>query len=643
MEALMHRHFPSCAPLLVWLAAGVFPGAPVAASDIEPPKVQVVDKFGVNLANGQVTHSLGTVSIGGALGLAHRVSVLANEFNYSGYRGFQDRYFARARNVALCTSPASCAPLNVMRVHDFDDTANFAYYVNGALQQSGDATSGYSYLPTADERHSLTVEGDDLVWTKPNGTVVRFYRGSSAAKRASLGGLLTSVLYPNGFAITVTNGGVSVNTNTGFQLRQFFEPDNRPMDKPNNPNIVAPPLATSAASGWSLLNPKYIRGINAAVEYCPWSSADCPLTHSWPTATFSWPPGMPRTMYLGDSTVKVTDAGGLTTSYKFRAYDLAYNQFGSVVPPYVAGREFSPRLVGIAPPGATATKFTYDYENLFAPNAGTGLDIRLQSAGIVKSATRLGAVGSYDMLFDFNGETQNSSNGVGGVTRVHLQGRFGDPGAPYYVDTEDGRVWYEETARAFIRQFDRNAAPRENYTYTRGNLTSITFNAATASAYTKLAEYPASCTPATRKTCNEAVRLRDANGNWTDYTYHAESGQVASITYPANKNGLRPQSRFEYEPKSAHYYDSAGAWISGAPIWMKTAEKFCVNSGAANGVCVGGDEVVTRFEYNHNNLLLTGMTVREPGGVIHRTCYRYDIYGNQSGVTTPNANLGSCP
>jgi hypothetical protein len=37
------------------------------AADIEPPQKQVVDKFGVNMANGQITHSLQTVSIGGAM------------------------------------------------------------------------------------------------------------------------------------------------------------------------------------------------------------------------------------------------------------------------------------------------------------------------------------------------------------------------------------------------------------------------------------------------------------------------------------------------------------------------------------------------------------------------------------------------
>jgi len=98
------------------------------------------------------------------MGLSHSVSVNANEFNYIGYRGFQDKFYARARNVQLCTSPAACNPMQAMRVHDFEDSVTFAYYVGGVLQQGGDATSGYSYLATGDERHTLEGIGNELVW-----------------------------------------------------------------------------------------------------------------------------------------------------------------------------------------------------------------------------------------------------------------------------------------------------------------------------------------------------------------------------------------------------------------------------------------------------------------------------------------------
>ena len=602
----------------------------------------MVDKLGVNMVNGQVTHSLNTVSIGGAMGLSHSVSVYANEFNYLGYRGFGDKYYARARNAELCTSPGSCSPMNVMRVHDWEDTVSFAYYVGGTLQQNGGVTSGYTYVAINDERHTLVASGNDLVWTKPNGTVVRFDRGTASPQPANKDGILTSVAYPNGFTITVTAAGGSVNTNTGFQLKHFYVPDERPMDKPNDPALInAGPLASSAASGWSSRNPKYVRGINAAVEYCAWTASNCTLTKSWPSATFDWPPGMPRTMFIGDSTVKVANAQGLTTTYTFRAYDLAYNEFGIVVPPYTAGREFSPRLQSIAPPGSGAVVLTYDYKNLFGPVVGFDYG-RLQKAGVITRATRQSLSATYNMLQPYYSDSQNGASGPGNITLVHLQARSGDPSAVYYADTGEGRVWYEETASGFIRQFDRIAAPRESYAYTRRNLTSITYSGG-SSQVAVIAEYPASCTPSTQKTCNQATRLRDKNGQWTDYTYHAPSGQVESVTYPANKQGIRPQTRYEYTQLSAHYYDANGSWINGSPIWMKTAEKSCINSSSTGNGCAGGDEVITRYEYNHNNLLMTGMTMTDPGGTTLRTCFQYDIYGNQIGDTQPKANLVSCP
>ena len=113
--------------------------------------------------------------------------------------------------------------------------------------------------------------------------------------------------------------------------------------------------------------------------------------------------------------------------------------------PFVPGRDFSPRLKFIAPPGGSANKLTYDYRNIFANFIV--FDARLQTAGVTKTAVRLGTTAGYDMLINFQGETQNS--GGGGVTLVHLQTYFGNPGAIYYADTQEGRVWYEENGRNF--------------------------------------------------------------------------------------------------------------------------------------------------------------------------------------------------
>jgi YD repeat-containing protein len=347
-------------------------------------------------------------------------------------------------------------------------------------------------------------------------------------------------------------------------------------------------------------------------------------------------------MYIGDSIVKVTDQASRVTTYKFHAYDLAYNEFDVVTPPYNPNEQFSPRLKEITPPGSSALKITYDYNNLFAGYL-FGLDRRLQTAGVVKSATRLGASNGYTINQQYIGtDTQNSSGAQGGIPLVHQQKYYGNPSATYYVDTLDGRVWFDENGRNFPKRFDRTASPIERYYYeTRSNLTKVTYNDPAGTGYQILAEYPATCS--NRKTCNQATRISDAKGNWTDYSYHAASGQVEKITYPANKENKQAETRFTYTLLYATYFNSAGVKVqSSNGIWMKTAEEYCIDSSASGGNCTGDDEVVTTYEYNHPNLLLTGMLVTSPDGG-RRTCYRYDDFGNQIGVTTPNANLSSCP
>jgi hypothetical protein len=479
-----------------WLLIG-----PIGAADIEPPQKQVVDKFGVNVANGQVTHSLSTLSIGGAMGLAQSVSVHANEFNYTGYRGFQDKFFAKSRFVELSTAPVY-SPRKVLRVSDPGGSADFKIYVNGVLCESTcNVTSNYYYVPSADDRHYLEVNGVYTDWTKPDGTIARFAGGTHAANI----GNLYQVIYPNGFTITVT-GNSSVNTNTGFQLKYLYEADNRPFDKADNPNLInVPPASTSAASGWSAANPKYVKGINSAVEYCAPAATTCSLSNPWPTVSFDWPAGMPRTMFIGGSLVNVTDPLGRITQYRFEAHDLAYAENGAVVSPYIPGREFSPRMVGVKTNNSTSENLTYQFKNVFGVDGSEfGMyDIRLQTAGVTKNATFNGLASGYDQTSSgYSGVTDtNNPNTTGGIAKVRPNPNInGNPTALEFVDTEDGRLTFESSSmRNFRTSWAPNTGPREDYEYTRNNMTRIVYRKNQSDQTDIVAEFPASCTPATRK------------------------------------------------------------------------------------------------------------------------------------------------
>lgn len=614
------------------------------AVEIEPPKIKLVDKYGVNMANGQVTHSMEVVNIGGAMGLSDTISVYGNEFNFTGYLGFNHKYYGRALEVILVnTAYGTLSPRRIMRVYGPSGSADFAFYVGGVLQDYGEATSGYSYVALGDERNTLEVSGDNLVWVTADGTVLTYYRGPMPVKFAKSGGQLVSIEYPNGLKVTITSAGMSVNTNTGYQLKRVYQAD------PTSCYGVTPSVRTSDESSWSLHNPKHVIGINAAYEYCPPTATSCTLQKNWPKATFDWPHCAPDIFFRQDAEASVTTSKGIKTTYKFHPYDLAYEreQLGVVADGYDVDQNFSPRLASVSVPNnSNETLFEYRYFNLFTTygNSEGWVDYRLQNSGVTAGASR-GAHGApYDIMRDSMYGVENLGGQNTGVTFVRLRTMVpGANGAIDYAETDDGRIDFENSPRNFPVAYYKKSSPIESYGYdSRGNLTSISYNGSQPYGYSVAAQYPANCTPTTRKTCNQATRMRDANGNWTDYTYHEPSGQVATVTHPANKAGIRPQTRYYYTQLSATYYDTMGVLAQGSPIWMKTSEEYCINSTATAGNCSGNDEVVTAFEYEPKNLLLKGVTVTSPDGV-RRTCYQYDIYGNQIGVTTPNANLGSCP
>lgn len=621
------------------------------AVQIEPPKTPTVDNYGVNLRNGQVSNTLPTVSIGGAMGLSHTISIYANEIDT--VDGFKDKFVAWGEDIQL-SDVASDNPHHIYRVHDSEDSADFAYYLGNTMQSDLDPTKTagtYSYKSIGDERHTLVRSGNTLLWTKPDGTIDTFWIGSSGGDAAQ--SILSEIKYPNGFTITLDGLG-NARTNTGFQVRRFFVDDTRGLDKPDKTWIRNVPRLPS---GWYTRNPKYIRAINNAIDYCP-NTGNCALTRSWPTATFDWPPGMPRTMFLNTATKSderdgagnvfyydgkwsVTDPSGGTTTYYYKAYDLAYDG-GAVVTGYTADQEYSPRLVGIKPPNSTGVRFTYAYKNNF--DHAALFDYRLSDSGLVTNASNMNASVGYDMqgVYYTDPVHQAYSSSYVSVNRVQLKVAVpfpvGQPGsyrgAMYLMEFDQGKMYFEHLPRNFAEHFEKFQPPSEWYTYTRSNLTKIAY--ASGGTPNVQAQYPPDCMSTPASYCNKPIWTKDQKGNQTDYTYHPQSGQIASITSPANEQGLRAQTRYEYTQLSARYYNGGSSKITGTPIWMKTAERSCANSNYVSGACGGGDEVVTRFYYNSDNLFLTSTTVNDQKtGKILTTCFQYDIYGNQIGKTEP--------
>ncbi|MDJ0642614.1 MAG: hypothetical protein QNJ15_07340 [Erythrobacter sp.] len=159
--------------------------------------------------------------------------------------------------------------------------------------------------------------------------------------------------------------------------------------------------------------------------------------------------------------------------------------------------------------------------------------------------------------------------------------------------------------------------------------------------------YPASCS--NPKTCNKPTSVVDARGNTTNYTYSAQHGGVLSVTGPADANGVRPQTRYEYAQRYAWYRRSNGTFAQGPTAhWLLTKEEFCRTTAAVGSGCAGGaaDEVVTTYDYGPNNgpnnLLLRGKVVTASGQSL-RTCYLYDEMGRKIAETQPNGTGSTCP
>jgi YD repeat-containing protein len=621
----------------------------VIYAQIPPPKIVVTDEFGVNLHSGQVTQSLNTTAIGGALGLSHSISTYANNFSIRGVKGYVDKFIYRnSQYVSMGDRVEGFAPTTfyAFRVYDLSDTADFKILSNGVVVPDGvNLTSNYSYVALGDERHTLVINGNYLDWTKPDGTLVKLNRGRPDAT-AGATARFEQIIYPNGFSITV-NSVLGVRTNTGFQLKYLYVVQDLPLNKPD---IASEWLPFAQHKHWTENNPAKIAAINSAVEFCADDAVSCSLTKTWPTATFIWPGGMPRAMYLGESVFSVLDAENRKTSYYFTARDLALSDAGILISGQTANVRFSPRLTSIK--HANGSLFTYEYKNLVGIEwtGATTLTKLVTEVGITRSAIKNEAGTGYSLGQPVNAgalATINKAYLPGGVTRDLLINPLYGDNLNYIITTtpnpaDTDRIIFEASFRNFPTSHTSSTGPSEYYYYTRGNLDVLS----KGNGIAIIARYPETCTPATIKTCNKPIWMKDPKGNQTDYTYHEPSGQLETVTSPANAQGIRAQTRYGYEQKFANYFqDTSGIKkISPTGIWLKTSEKTCMKTATSGDACTGGpaDEVVTTYEYTTDNLLLKGVVVAADGKT-RRTCYQYDIYGNRISETKPKAGLTSCP
>ena len=643
--------------LMFALLPGIYSAASYAQQkgDFIPlPQYSTLDALGVNVSGNTVAPTVNTVAIGGGMGLSHSITLQGNIFSVAYSRhGYRDKFAGGVRYSYLGKKQLTinAYPSNDLWVLDasaMGDSAQFVELCNGKF--TGDLPAN-SCAPTyyeavKDKRHTLAVKGNSVVWTKPDGTEVYF---NSSFLSRDTNGNFTKIVYPNGFTINIDY--FSVTTNTGYELKYDYVLDNRGVDA--SKSGIPYYGGYTVDPDWWQDNPKTILAINNAYEYCANQQGPCNnLVKPWPKVTFDWPGGMPKTFFMGNSVFRVTNPVGAVAEFNYQAQDANKRDDGSFMPGYPPNTNMSPRLVSIKPFGASQPNVSYSYKNLIrilsTPNGSSGYTDP-KDPGILTGASGIVGSSSYNSwdLAGYRGK------GYGGYRlSVDMNETYPTLMERVIADGGERTVLFDLTQMSNLVTDDKYTnASSKKYTYINNNVQTVTDQ---ATGVQEAGGYPASCT--NRKTCNKPA-WTSINGNITNYTYHNLSGQIESVTLPADKNGKRAQTRYEYMPLQASYFSASGL-ISGDPIYLKTAEKYCMNgnfngTGDGNSVFTGAcelganDEVVTRYEYDTTkNLHLKGKTVTavNTAGVptVKRTCYQYDIYNNLIGEIQPNANAASC-
>jgi len=584
-------------------------------STLEPPRVQLVDRNHVNMVSGSLNLSLTDLHIGtDALGLTHTIS------SYGGYfHGFSETYMG-SLYTAYINVDLSGNKRPVKRVNTGESITDFEI-------------SGNNYTPLGNPQDRLVKSGDTHIYTSSNGTEYRYTPAGP-----SVADLLREIKYPNGYTVTVHRGMNAsgkvyrgVTTNTGLQFKQIFNEQH--------------------GSSWSRTMPDHILAINNAVEYCSPTASDCNLSHDWPKVTYKWTPGpMPNALSMTPVVFRVTDAIGRVTEYHHEPFD----RFAGSAGP--EGQHFVPRVIRIkdAISNSGVSSIDYEYENVIGwrqVNSNYAYKTVLEEA-VIKTARVQNENWRYSVSNQsptgYGGtEVMKTTNGYGAIKQVRVHQIRS---VPAQIVTDNETIDLRSTYDNRVTSISYPEGNRLVFQYdSRGRLTSRTLRSGVNSGPGDIemkAEYPSGCP--NRKTCNKPTRVEDAMGNPTDYTYHGSSGQVATVTGPPDRNGVRPQTRYSYEQYYAWFKDSNdNIQRANSPIWLLAKESSCRTSAATSSGCQGGaaDEGVIEYEYGPegepNNLFLRGMAVIADGQ-IRRTCYQYDPYGNVIGEIQPKAGLNEC-
>lgn len=556
------RVLTALSPFLCCLALAGLP-QPARAQNA-PPVYRHTDEYGVDLVTGNIEIGEELLSIGsggGMLNLELHGDLGDVWLNYAGAASLQmdaegdwsaDVWIERSTNTFAGMGPVWISP-----------------------EEADGAT--------------LELTSTHFVWSRPDGTVVRFDRSASAwgpnYARA------TEIIHPDGRKVRIHYKVVagdqriqSVTNSDGYQLK-FGYPD-------STSSVV-----TS------------VQAINNAVDYCdPLADVCTGLSQAWPTVTIA-------------ETNPVNYGPNVVTITKPQNETLRYTVSGVVQPSSGGGTIYL--ITGIKKPGSVNDNVTIAHYPL-----------RITTDGVARTYASAPGTGGGQI-------SRTNPLGHSLVSTLTPDGLRID-----WIRDELNRT--TDFSYDSQKRLVRITYPEGNYTaYTydaRGNTTQTRVAAKPGSGLADIvtsATFPVSCS--SHVTCNKALSTTDALGRTTDYTYDSVSGKLLTVTLPAPvTGGVRPQKRYAYAVRQAYYKNNSGSVVaSGAGTSVLTGVSAC-RTGTN---CLGGsDEVKTTIDHGPqtpgtaNNLLPVSTTEGSGDGTVSATTsFSYDQIGNLASINGPLA------
>lgn len=649
-------------------------GDTMIVPSVGEPEYSFIDRNNINVASGALFYQFNDLSIGvGALSLNHGISISSNNLvNYDAYyQGYKDKYQGGIRRVRqqIPTYNGFGGFYFWEYIYVYDHESSYKFEIK----------SGGSFENLSDKRVTLdVVNSSTYLLTKADGTKI-YYNSidnipTTITEEFNPHGIMQKIEYANGLEITIhkeVNASVSspiksVTTNSGLQLKYIYDKHSRPLaiDKQSANNVSQIP---ASSFNWSSTMPAKIIALNNAVETCPILGDSCSPTGEWPEVKYEWPDGMPAAMFIGLSEFSLTSASGVKTTFHHKAIDETA---------FYSGTDDEYLNCGFQPPNGQVCKPDEKYfPHVIKVSNSLGKDIEYKYDSTLGSYDRYKTIikacqnniceGYYvgnKALVTSPGSlpkpayTRSGSNSYKGISNLFNswedQGDY-EISVPYDVEMWDRRVYLNKDVANKVNKIENklNGTTTEYFYDTSGRLNKKDSDGAITSIL-----YPYSYTACDNyRYCNKPSSISNRyylglgeTPIYTSYNYHPNSGQVASVTSPANSQNKIAKTVYSYQQYSARYLNAVGTLAtSNRPIWLLSSKFSCQNSNVSGAGCSGNDKVETVYEYGSgstaNNLFILGKTITsQADGKSLTYCNKYDKYGNTIEESLPKSGITDC-